>query len=132
MSSPPPELPSTVTNENRSKKAGRPFTDIWEGHMIKGSLQSKGHYSATCNYCGQSWKQGKPLVLREHLANRCKICPKEIAAHYAKIVGKIIGEKDNENNENSEEGLNENSDDDNDDPCNEPPTFSFSYVDVLT
>ena len=72
-------------------KSGRPLSDIWE-HMIQGDKQSRGHYSATCNFCQQFWKQGKPHVLREHLANHCKKCSSDVSSYYAKVVGKK-GEK---------------------------------------
>jgi hypothetical protein len=82
-------------------KGGRPFTEVWDGHMIKGSPTSRGHYAATCSYCNNSWKQGKPQVLREHLANHCKGCPPEVSLHFAKIVGKAIGEKMGEDDESA-------------------------------
>ena len=70
-------------------KSGRPLSDIWE-HMIQGDKQSRGHYSATCNFCQQFWKQGKPHVLREHLANHCKKCSNDVSSYYAKVVGKKL------------------------------------------
>ena len=76
-------------------KSGRPLSDIWE-HMIQGDKQSRGHYSATCNFCQQFWKQGKPHVLREHLANHCKKCSSDVSSYYAKVVGKKRGEDDDE------------------------------------
>jgi hypothetical protein len=75
---------------NNFKRGGRPFSDIWN-HMLKGPKQSKGHYSATCNSCGLYWKHGKPYILREHLANHCKKCPKELGLYYASIVGRDKG-----------------------------------------
>ena len=70
------------------KRKGRNFSDIWDTHMIKGEQRSRGHYSAICNYCKNSWKDGRPRILREHLANHCKRCPKEVSSYYAKIIGK--------------------------------------------
>ncbi|CAI2196326.1 18529_t:CDS:1, partial [Funneliformis geosporum] len=63
-------------------------------YMLKGSKQSKGHYSATCNNCELFWKHGKPYILRKHLANHCKKYPKEISLYYASIVGKDKGKQD--------------------------------------
>ena len=54
-------------SESSTKKSGRPFSEVWEGHMIKGAQASRGHYGAKCSYCGCSWKYGKPQTLREHL-----------------------------------------------------------------
>ena len=82
--------------EPSSNKSGRPFSEIWDGHMIKGPQVSRGHYSAKCSYCNISWKQGKPHVLREHLANHCKRCPRDVSLHFAKIVGKKMGEGDDD------------------------------------
>jgi hypothetical protein len=82
-------------------KSGRPLSDIWE-HMIQGDKQSRGHYSATCSFCQQFWKQGKPQILRQHLANHCKKCNSDISSYYAKIVGKKLGE-DNDEEESMDE-----------------------------
>src|SRR5688572_19350334 len=57
-----------MSTEPIANKSGRPFSEVWNGHMIKGSQTSRGHYAAECSYCHYSWKQGKPHVLREHLA----------------------------------------------------------------
>jgi hypothetical protein len=86
-----------------ANKSGRPFSEVWNGHMIKGSQTSRGHYAAECSYCHYSWKQGKPHVLREHLANSCKQCPQEISLYFARIVGKQIGEADEESTSDLEE-----------------------------
>lgn len=80
---------STETN-----KSGRPFSEVWDSHMIKGAQTTRGHYSATCSYCNAYWKHGKPHVLREHLANHCKKCPQEVSIFFARIVGKKKGEED--------------------------------------
>lgn len=83
------------------KGKGRPPSDIWNTHMIQGSRQSRGHYSATCSYCQQFWKQGRPQVLRAHLANHCKKCPENVSLYYAKIVGKKLGQEEEEEEEES-------------------------------
>lgn len=96
---------STSTNQllpDKSNKSGRPPSDIWE-YMTKGERQSKGHYSAICSFCKRNWKQGKPHILREHLANHCKSCPKDISSYYAKIVGKKMGENDEEEESSTDE-----------------------------
>ena len=79
---------SNVINDRR--KSGRPFTSIWD-HMIKRVKQSKGLYSANCNYCSHYWKFEKSKKLREHLANNCKKCPKDIVLLYVTIVENEIG-----------------------------------------
>ena len=48
----------TMSKELSSKKGGRPFLKVWDGHMIKGVKSFRGHYSATCSYCNFSWKNG--------------------------------------------------------------------------
>ena len=82
---------STEMNKEVNK-GGPPFSDIWN-HMKKGPKQSKGRYSATCNYCAMFWKNGKPFVLREHLANHCKKCPNDIIMYYTSCIEKVIGKK---------------------------------------
>ena len=95
-----------MSEEPLSHKGGRPFSEVWDGHMVKGSQTSRGHYAAKCSYCNVSWKHGKPHVLREHLANHCKRCPPEVSLQFAKIVGKALGEKIGEDDE-SESDLEE-------------------------
>ena len=73
-------------------KSGCPFSEVWDGHMIKGAQTTRGHYSATCSYCHTNWKHGKPHVLREHLANHCKKCPQDVSMFFARIVGRKKGE----------------------------------------
>ena len=92
---------SAETPNEINEKRGRRFTDIWD-NMIKGEKQSQGHYSATCIHCRQHWKFGKPHKLREHLANHCKKCSKDISQYYALLVGKKMGEETVEDSE--EEG----------------------------
>ena len=89
-------------NNNNNLERGRPFSDVWDKHMKKGQQVSRGHYSATCNYCNFSWKHGKPQILREHLANYCKKCPQDVSLYYANIVGKKIGEATNVKNISSD------------------------------
>jgi len=69
--------------------------------MVKGVQKSRRHYAASCSYCNFQWKDGKPYILREHLANHCRKCPKEVSLHFAKIVGNEIaeGENDDEDDE---------------------------------
>jgi hypothetical protein len=87
----------------QQKRKGRNFSDIWDTHMIKGEQSSRGHYSAVCNYCKNSWKEGRPRFLREHLANHCKRCPKEVLSYYAKVVGKKKAEEDESESEDEDE-----------------------------
>ncbi len=70
--------------------------------MIKGVKQSKGLYSANCNYCSHYWKFEKPKKLHEHLANNCKKYPKDIILLYTTIVGNEIG-LENESSSSSSE-----------------------------
>jgi hypothetical protein len=95
------DLEAEAPNEVNEKR-GRKFTDIWD-NMIKGEKQSKGHYSATCIHCRRHWKHGKPYILREHFANHCKKCPKDISQYYASLVGKKMGEETVEDSEEEEE-----------------------------
>ena len=96
------ELYFQMSTSVQQKRKGRNFSDIWDTHMIKGEQRSRGHYSAICNYCKNSWKEGRPRILREHLANHCKRCPREVSSYYAKVVGKKKAEED-ESEEDEEE-----------------------------
>ena len=93
---------SSINMNKEVNKGGPPFSNIWK-HMTKGVKQSKGHYSATYNYCKNFWKHGRPAILREHLANVCKKCPNDIVLYYANLVGKVVAD-------NAGEGENSDSD----------------------
>src|SRR6266511_4669497 len=90
---------SSIEINKEVNKGGPPFSDIWD-YMTKGAKQSKGHYSATCNYCKNFWKHGKPFILRGHLANICKKCSNSVTMYYAELVGKELGNKTVEEEEN--------------------------------
>ncbi|CAB5368805.1 unnamed protein product [Rhizophagus irregularis] len=81
---------------------GRPPSDVWCNHMIQGKMQSRGHYSATCSYCQQYWRQGRPQVLCAHLVNHCKKCPDNVSLHFAKIVGKSLAKEEEESADEDE------------------------------
>jgi hypothetical protein len=44
-------LEKITTEDSSASKGDRPFSEVWDGHMIKGSQTSRGHYSAKCAYC---------------------------------------------------------------------------------
>ncbi|CAB5395898.1 unnamed protein product [Rhizophagus irregularis] len=81
---------------------GRPPSDVWCNHMIQGNKQSRGHYSATCSYCRQYWRQGRPQVLSAHLANHCKKCPDDVSLYFAKIVRKNLAKEEEESADEDE------------------------------
>uniref|UniRef100_U9UD39 Uncharacterized protein n=1 Tax=Rhizophagus irregularis (strain DAOM 181602 / DAOM 197198 / MUCL 43194) TaxID=747089 RepID=U9UD39_RHIID len=47
-------------------------------------------------------EDGKPHVLREHLANHCRKCPQEVSLQFAKIVGNEIAENEEDDESDSE------------------------------
>ncbi|CAG8685022.1 4702_t:CDS:2 [Gigaspora margarita] len=60
--------PIVLSNTSMLKSSGNPKFIVW-GNYIKQEKQiSKGHWSATCNYCNQFWYKGSPAALEEHLA----------------------------------------------------------------
>ncbi|CAB4495196.1 unnamed protein product [Rhizophagus irregularis] len=81
---------------------GRPPSDVWCNHMIQGKMQSRGHYSATCSYCQQYWRQGRPQVLHAHLANYCKKCHDNVSLYFAKIVRKSLAKEEEESADEDE------------------------------
>ncbi|CAB4482774.1 unnamed protein product [Rhizophagus irregularis] len=81
---------------------GRPPSDVWCNHMIQSNMQSRGHYSATCSYCRQYWRQGRPQVLSAHLANHCKKCPDDVSLYFAKIVRKNLAKEEEESADEDE------------------------------
>ena len=70
--------------------------------MVKGVQKSRGHYAASCSYCNFYWKDGKPHVLHEHLANYCRKCSQEVLLQFAKIVGNEIAEDEYEDDDESD------------------------------
>src|SRR6266498_4360975 len=90
---------SSIEINKEVNKGGHLFSDIWD-HMTKDAKQSKGHYSATCNYCKNFWKHEKLFILRGHLANICKKCLNSVTMYYAELVGKELGNKTIEEEEN--------------------------------
>ncbi|CAB5351798.1 unnamed protein product [Rhizophagus irregularis] len=70
--------------------------------MSSGPSKSRGHYSATCSYCRQYWRQGRPQVLSAHLANHCKKCPNDVSLYFAKIVGKNLAKEEEESADEDE------------------------------
>ncbi|CAG8727661.1 12911_t:CDS:1, partial [Racocetra fulgida] len=55
-----------------------------------GDSSGNGHYKATCYYCNESWKRGKPQAMKAHLANQCNSCPEDISAHWRKKLAEEI------------------------------------------
>ncbi|PKK38601.1 hypothetical protein RhiirC2_805522, partial [Rhizophagus irregularis] len=70
----------TSSEPSENPRKGHHFTEVWNGHMIKGVQRTRGHYTATCSYCNFYWKDGKPHVLQE------------VSLQFAKIVGNEIAE----------------------------------------
>jgi hypothetical protein len=73
--------------EDATKKysLGRPETHVWR-YFNKNVTGSRGHYTATCNYCERSWARGKPEELQNHLASECNKCPGTIRDEFIEIV----------------------------------------------
>ncbi|CAB4443959.1 unnamed protein product [Rhizophagus irregularis] len=92
----------TSSEPSENPRKGRHFTEVWNGHMIKGVQRTRGHYAATYSYCNFYWKDGKPHVLREHLANHFQKCPQEVLLQFAKIVGNEIAENKEDDESDSE------------------------------
>jgi hypothetical protein len=44
-------LEKMTIEDSSASKSDRPFSEVWDGHIIKGSQTSKGHYDAKCAYC---------------------------------------------------------------------------------
>ncbi|GET04043.1 ribonuclease H-like domain-containing protein [Rhizophagus clarus] len=92
----------TSSEPSENPRKGRHFMEVWNGHMIKGVQRTRGHYAATCSYCNFYWKDGKPHVLCEHLANHCQKCLQEVSLQFAKIIGNEIAENEEDDESDSE------------------------------
>ncbi len=51
---------------------------VWEKYIKQGEQILKGHWSATCTFCGTFWYKGSPITLENHLGNLCVKVPVEI------------------------------------------------------
>ncbi|CAG8493242.1 2328_t:CDS:10 [Dentiscutata heterogama] len=60
------------------KSSGKPKSIVWETHIKQGKEISKGHWSATCNYCNEFWYKGSPASLEAHLGNSCNKAPPDV------------------------------------------------------
>ena len=68
------EASAPSSQQFKATQAGRPHSEVWE-HFSKTQVKnSKGHYSAKCNYCTKSYNRGEPQKLLAHLANHCMGC----------------------------------------------------------
>ena len=63
-------LNNSESSNNCKRKSGPKFSPIWD-YFIKGDSISNGHYQATCKYCNQHFKQGRPQYLRTHILSLC-------------------------------------------------------------
>jgi hypothetical protein len=65
------ENQDNIGNKKTAKRsAGPKFSDIWK-YFSRGEHLGNGHYQATCNLCSMFFKDGRPHVLRSHIALQC-------------------------------------------------------------
>jgi hypothetical protein len=57
-------------SSNCKRKTGPKFSPIWD-HFVKGDSIGNGLYQATCKYCNQFFKQGRPNYLRTYILSFC-------------------------------------------------------------
>lgn len=60
------------------KISGKPKSIVWGRYIKQGREISKGHWNATCNFCGEYWYKGSPATLENHLGNLCVKVPVEV------------------------------------------------------
>ncbi|CAG8850395.1 20324_t:CDS:2, partial [Gigaspora margarita] len=56
------------------KSSGKPKSIVWETHIKQRNQISKGHWSATCNYCNEYWYKGSLTALENHLELLKTLC----------------------------------------------------------
>src|SRR5271154_4188417 len=78
-----------ISSSSKSN-SGRPESLVWNHFYKKMESKSRGHFSATCHYCGKEWSRGKPDILEDHLATECLYCSNNIRNDYLEIVSKRI------------------------------------------
>jgi hypothetical protein len=67
------------------KKLGRPADKVWD-YFLKGNSVSKGHWRATCKFCGFDFKKGCTLDMQEHLGLYCDKVTKRVGDYYSAFV----------------------------------------------
>ncbi|CAJ0840294.1 5131_t:CDS:2 [Entrophospora sp. SA101] len=75
--------PVVVSNDDTltvssQKISGKPKSIVWGRYIKQGREVSKGHWNATCNFCGVFWYKGSPATLENHLGNLCVKVPVEV------------------------------------------------------
>jgi hypothetical protein len=68
----------TLTVSFQKKISGKPKSIVWGRYIKQGREISKGHWNATCNFCGEYWYKGSPATLENHLGNLCVKVPVEV------------------------------------------------------
>ena len=91
--------PSVNPNETSIRKSsGKPKSIVWGTHIKQGDEISKGHWSATCNYCNKFWYKGSPAALEDHLGNSCNKAPLDVRSLFlerltARALDALISKK---------------------------------------
>lgn len=81
-----------MSETSKKKSTGRPEMTVWS-HFNKINTNSRGHYSAVCNFCNVSWLRGQPDTLEDHLATECQHCSENVREEYLTIVANRTVEK---------------------------------------
>ncbi|CAG8842081.1 21676_t:CDS:2, partial [Gigaspora margarita] len=72
------------------KSSGKPKSIVWGTHIKQGNQISKGHWSATCNYCNEYWYKGSPAALENHLGNLCNKAPPDLTPDRVKDINRAL------------------------------------------
>jgi hypothetical protein len=65
------ENQNNISSKKTAKRlVGPKFSDIWK-YFIRGNHLGNGHYQATCEFCSTFFKDGRPHILRSHIALQC-------------------------------------------------------------
>ena len=54
---------SSTNTISTKKPCGKPKSIVWGRYIKQGKEISKGHWNATCNFCGEFWYKGSPTIL---------------------------------------------------------------------
>lgn len=80
------------TSLPKRKVGGKPKSIVWGTYIQQGKQISKGHWNATCNFCGAFWYKGSPATLEDHLGNLCVKVPAEIRDFFLERLAIKAGE----------------------------------------
>jgi hypothetical protein len=75
---------SSLAKKNE-KAVGKKKDKVWDYFKVI-NIPNNPHKGATCKFCSQSWKRGKPSDIKAHLALKCPRVTNNVRMEYLHAV----------------------------------------------